>query len=145
VSGARTFTVPGGGDPFAIPLPFDPREAWGKAHAPVVVQVGAITYRSTVTTMGGGAWIPFRKDRRAASGLVEGEPFAVTLTLDTAPRTVDAPEDLRTALEAAGAWAAWEKLSFTHQREHVEAVEGAKKLETRERRIARCVTALSKE
>ena len=32
-------------------------------------------------------------------------------------------------------------LSYTHQREHVEAIEGAKKRETRARRIAQAVKA----
>lgn len=139
---ARTFTVVGDGDPFAIPLPFDPRAAWGKAHAPVTVRVGDLVYRSTVTTIGGAPWVPFRADRRAAAGVADGQPFEVTLTLDTASRAVDPPADLREALEAAGVWDRWQKLSFTYQREHVEAVEGAKKPETRARRIAKCVTVL---
>ena len=142
MSEARTFTVPGDGDPFAIPLPFDPREAFGKAHAPVTVDVNGLRYRSTVSTMGGAPWIPFRTDRRAAAGVTPGEPFAVTVTHDTEPRTVDTPADLRAALETASAWAVWKTLSFTHQREHVEAVEGARRPETRARRIAKCIAAL---
>ena len=44
------------------------------------------------------------------------------------------------ALKAVpGAWDRWCELSFTHQREHAEAVEGAKKPETRARRIANAV------
>lgn len=101
---SRTFTIPGDGDPFAIPLPFDPRAVWGKAHAPVTVQVGDLVYRSTVTTMGGAPWVPFRAARRAAAEVAEGQPYEVTLTLDTAPRTVDPPADLHEALEAAGVW-----------------------------------------
>ncbi|HEY3004739.1 MAG TPA: YdeI/OmpD-associated family protein, partial [Kribbellaceae bacterium] len=33
------------------------------------------------------------------------------------------------------AWERWQELSYTHQREHVEAIEEAKKPETRARRI----------
>lgn len=135
--------MPGDGDPFAIPLPFDPRALWGKAHAPVTVRVAGLVYRSTVTTIGGTPWVPFRADRRAAAGVSEGQPFAVTLTLDTAPRTVHPPADLREALEAAGAWERWHKLSFTYQREHVEAVEGAKKPKTRAWRIEKCVAMVA--
>ena len=142
---SRTFThVPAPGDEaFAIRLPFDPKETFGRTRAPVVVSVGNHSYRSTVTTMGGGAWIPFRRSHRDAAGVSEGVPVAVTVTLDTEPRTVDPPADLRSSLEAAGAWAAWEKLSFTHQREHVEAVKGAKRPETRARRIEKCVAMVA--
>ena len=38
---------------------------------------------------------------------------------------------------------AWEKLSYTHQKEHAQAVTGAKKSETRERRIAKAMVMLT--
>jgi uncharacterized protein YdeI (YjbR/CyaY-like superfamily) len=61
----------------------------------------------------------------------------VTVELDTAPRTVRVPRDLREALRRdSEADAAFGKLSFTHRREYVEWVEEAKRPETRERRIA---------
>ena len=138
------FTVAAGGDPFLIPLPFDPKTAWGRTRAPVLVEVNGHTYRSTVTTMGGTFSIPFRRSHREAARIVEGDPVEVTVALDTAPRTVDTPDDLRAALEAAGAWAAWQRLRYTRRREDVEAVEGASKPETRARRIATCVAAVSR-
>jgi uncharacterized protein YdeI (YjbR/CyaY-like superfamily) len=52
---------------------------------------------------------------------------------------VKPPADLVRALKAASAWERWQDLSFTHQREHVEAIEDAKKPETRVRRIERAV------
>jgi hypothetical protein len=140
---SRTFTVaspaPGAGEVGHITLPFDAKAVWGKARAPVVVEVNGHRFRSTVAVMGGEQFVPFRRSAREAAGVADGDGFTVTLTPDDAPRTVDAPADLRTALEAAGAWARWEKLSYTHQREHAEAIEGAKKPETRAKRIAACV------
>jgi uncharacterized protein YdeI (YjbR/CyaY-like superfamily) len=57
-------------------------------------------------------------------------------SVDTEPRTVAVPTDLAAVLDAEPALrAAWDALSFTHQREHVEAVESARKPETRARRI----------
>lgn len=54
------------------------------------------------------------------------------------------PRDARAALTARpGALAAFEALSYTHRREHVEAITEAKKPETRERRIAKMVDAVS--
>ena len=126
-----------------VVLPFDPRTVFGRARPPVVVTIGDYTYRSTVCTMRGVTFVPLRRSHREGAGVVEGTPVDVTLTLDTEPRSIAAPDDLRAALEEAGAWDRWQKLAYTHQREHVEAVEGAKKPETRARRIAKCVATLS--
>jgi uncharacterized protein YdeI (YjbR/CyaY-like superfamily) len=60
----------------------------------------------------------------------------VTMELDTERRSVDVPDDLRADSAARDAFA---KLSFTHAREYVEWVEGAKRPETRARRIAATV------
>lgn len=122
-----------------IVLPFDPRAVFGRARPPVVVTIGDYSYRSTVAIMNGVTFVPLRRSHSEAAGVEESRPVEVTLTLDTAPRTIDPPDDLRAALEAAGATERWQKLAFTHQREHVEAVEQAKKPETRARRIAKCV------
>ena len=138
---ARTFVVTPD-DAFMIDLPFDPRDVFGRARAPVTVAIAGHVYRSTVTIMNGRTFVPLRKSNREAAGVVAGKPFEVTLTLDTAPRTIDAPDDLRASLAAAGAWAAWERLSYTHRREHVEAIEDAKKAETRARRIEKCLAVL---
>ena len=66
-----------------------------------------------------------------------------TLDLDTEKREVTPPADFVKALKAAPtAWERWRALSYTHQREHVEAIEDAKKAETRARRIAAAVAML---
>ena len=68
----------------------------------------------------------------------------MTVEVDTAPRTVEVPDDLAAALDASpGAAAAWAALSFSRQRQHAEAVLAAKKPETRERRVATTVAALT--
>jgi hypothetical protein len=139
---SRTFTIVPDAS-FEIALPFDQKTVFGRTRAPVLVTINGHSWRSTVTTIGGTPWLPLRQSNREAAGVREGVAMEVTVTLDTAPRSVDPPEDLRAAIEAAGAWPAWKKLSFTHQREHVEAIEGAKKPETRARRIAKCVAMLS--
>ena len=137
---SRTFTVtPVAGQLLEIRLPFDPRAVFGRARPPVVVTLNGYSYRSTVAIMSGVTFVPLRRSHREAAGVVEGQPVEVTLTLDTEPRTVKAPADLRAALAAADAWERWNGLAFTHQREHVEAIGGAKKPDTRARRVAACV------
>jgi uncharacterized protein YdhG (YjbR/CyaY superfamily) len=57
---------------------------------------------------------------------------------DTKAREVAVPADLERALRSmARAWKRWQSLGYTHRREHAEAVTGAKKPETRVRRIER--------
>ena len=122
-----------------IEVPFDPKPVFGKVRAPVVVKIGTHTFRSTIVAMGGGWWVPLRRSSREAAGVKAGQRVKVTMTLDEAERTVEVPPDLRKALKAAGAWEKWNAMSYTHQREHAEAIQEAKKPETRERRIAKCV------
>jgi hypothetical protein len=110
---------------------------------PVVVNVNGYEYRSTVAPMGGKYLLPFSADRRKESGIAGGDAIEVEVTLDTAPRTVEVPDDLQSALDASpAAAAAWEKLSYTYRKEHARSVVDAKKAETRARRIAAVVAKL---
>lgn len=128
----------------AIALPFDPKAVFGKVRAPVKVTVNKYTWRSTIAAMGGPACIPFRRSNREVAGVSDGDVVTVRVELDTEARTVTTPPDLLRALKAADVVDRWKALSYTHQREHVEAIEEAKKPETRARRIAAAVTMVSR-
>jgi hypothetical protein len=124
-------------------LPFDPKEKFGKVRAPVKVTLNGFTFRTTVAAMGGPPCIGLRASNREAAKVDGGDRVAVRVTFDAEERVVTPPGDLVKAMKAAPpAWERWKELSFTHQREHAEAVEGAKKPETRARRIANAVTTL---
>lgn len=128
----------------AIPVPFDPKPVFGKIRAPVKVTLNGYTFRSTIASMGRKFIIPLRRSNREAAGLDGGETLEVEIELDTEKRTVEVPGDLKKALKAKPpAWARWGELSFTHQREYAEAVVGAKKPETRARRIDNTVRAVA--
>ena len=119
-----------------IPVPFDPRPVFGKVRAPVKVSLNGYMYRSTIASMGNGPCVPLRKSNREAADLEGGETLRVTLELDSAKREIKPPPDLVKALKGAPpAWDRFREQSYSHQREHVEAIEGAKKPETRARRI----------
>lgn len=125
---------------FSITLPFDPKEAFGKARVPVIVTIGGFSYRSTIAHMGGPPFVPFRTSHREAAGVVAGRDYEVELTLDEEERTVAMPEDLATAVRALpNGQATWDAMSFTHRREFVEAVADAKRPETRAKRIEKAV------
>jgi hypothetical protein len=134
---SQTFsiTLGEGVEGFPIALPFDPRAVFGKARAPIKVTLNGYTYRSTVFDMGKGTFVPLRQSNRNAAGLKAGDTVDVTLELDTEKRQVALPGDLLAALEAAGCLDGWNAASFTHQREHVEGLEAAKKPETRAKRL----------
>lgn len=136
---SKTFktTIVRDGSMCFIPLSFDPKAVFGKVRAPVTVTLNGFRYRSTIAAMGGPPCIPLRRSNREAAGLTGHETLDVRLDLDTEARVVKPPADFGRALKAApGAWDRWRELSFSHQREYVEAIEGAKKHETRARRIA---------
>lgn len=122
-----------------IPVPFDPKEVFGKVRAPVRVTLNGYTFASTMFSMGGMVGIPLRRSHREAANVEGGQTLAVTLALDTSKRTVKPPADLVKALKAHAALPRWAELSYTHQREHVEAIEGARQPATRARRIAAAV------
>jgi hypothetical protein len=126
-------------------VPFDPRDVFGQVRAPVKVTLNGYTYRSTIAAMGGVVCVPLRREHREGAGLEGGEKLRVTLALDEDERVVVPPRDLVKALKAARpAWERWGELSFTHQREWAEAIEGARKPETRVRRIASAVAEIRK-
>src|SRR5438067_2947172 len=143
---SKTFktTIVRDGSMCFIPVPFDPRPVFGRVRAPVKVTLNGYTYRSTIAAMGGTTCIPLRRSNREAAGLDGGETLEVTLTLDADERRVTPPRDFVKALKAAPpAWERWQELSYSHQREHVEAIEGAKMAETRARRVRKAVEAIA--
>jgi hypothetical protein len=111
----------------------------GGKRPPVLVTIGGYSYRSTIAVMAGRFMLGVSAEHRARSGVAAGDTVEVTLALDAEVRTVDVPPDLAAALEAAGARDAFDRLAFSHRKEHVRAVEEAKKPETRKRRIDKAV------
>ncbi|MEV6899150.1 YdeI/OmpD-associated family protein [Amycolatopsis sp. NPDC051372] len=128
---------------FAVPA--EVVTALGSGKRPkVLVTLGAHTYRSTIVVYGGTFMLPLSAVNREAAGVAAGDEVEVTVELDTAERTVEVPDDLAAALGAhPGARAAFDRLSYTAQRERAEAVASAKRPETRERRLAKIVAELA--
>lgn len=71
------------------------------------------------------------------------DQVAVAVERDTAPRTIDVPDDLADALGRPGVRAAFDRLSCTNRCEHVTAVINAKNPETRTLRIVKIVDSLA--
>ncbi|MFO0596276.1 MAG: YdeI/OmpD-associated family protein [Myxococcaceae bacterium] len=142
----KSFTTKPGKTPSGqialLELPFDPKAVFGKARAPVVCTLnGQTSWRTTIAVYGGVSFIGVRREIREAAGLEAGKPVRVTVELDEEPRVVEAPPELKKALKGTKA-AAWKKLSFTHQREWVQALADAKKPETKARRLEQLLAKL---
>jgi len=113
-----------------------------KKRVPVNVTLNGVRYRSTIAVYGGKFYVPARKEIREAAKLAAGKRAHVTLEADTGIRTVMVPSDLARALSSAKKRPAFDALSFTRRKEHVEAVTSAKRPETRVARIAKVVASL---
>jgi hypothetical protein len=126
-----------------IEVPANVIEALGGGKRPLVkVKVNDYSYRSAVAVMEGKYMISMSAAHREAGKFHGGDPVAVTLELDLEPRTVELPEDLKSALIAANALAGFEKSAPSMKKEYVRWVEDAKTPETRERRIAKTAEKL---
>ena len=127
-----------------VTVPDDVVERLGAGkRPPVKVTINGYTYRNTIAVMGGRYMLGVAAEHRDASGVAAGDTVNIRLELDEEPRTVDIPSDLSKARKAAGALDAFKSLSYTHRKEHVRAIEEAKKPETRSRRIAAAVQAVT--
>jgi hypothetical protein len=102
-------------------------------------------FRSSAFRMGGDChFMVVNRRMREAAGVSGGETVPVVMERDTEPRAIDPPADFARALEGdREARAVWDKLSYTHRREHVGHIEEARKPETRQRRIEKSVALLA--
>lgn len=125
-------------------VPAEVVAALGAGRNPkVTVSLNGYTYRGTVQVSNGQFMLALSAENREAAGVKAGDQVRVTVELDTEPRTVAVPEDLRVALsEKAGAIEAFDALSYSRRKEFVRQVEEAKAQETRSRRIFGIVAQL---
>ena len=93
--------------------------------------------RSTIVPRGGGIYRLFIHSRTyKALGVDAGDFVQIRLARDSRPRDIPVPKDLSEALRAnTDAQAAFESLPPRARREFLQWVAGAKKAETRDRRI----------
>jgi hypothetical protein len=140
----RTTVELGGKTATGLEVPAEVVDALGAGRKPpVTVTIGGHSYRSTVAVMGGRYLLPLSAENRTAAGVSAGDDVDVDVELDTEPREVAVPDDLAAALEADdAAREAFERLSYSHRRRHVMAIEDAKTPETRQRRVTKALEML---
>jgi Domain of unknown function (DUF1905)/Bacteriocin-protection, YdeI or OmpD-Associated len=137
--------IEGGGAGWAyVRIPFDVETAFGKKRVPVRATIDGEEYRGSLMRMGGPEHtLVILKEIQVKIGKEVGDEVEVVLEEDFEPRIIEVPDDLRAALDQdPGAKANFEKLSHSHKKQIVNAMLEAKKMETRNKRIASIVIEL---
>jgi hypothetical protein len=115
----------------------------GGRRPAVTVSVNGHSWKTRVAIMRGRYLVGLSNANRKAAGVTTGDEVDVEVVLDVEPRVVVEPPDLAEALRADPiARAAYDRLADSHKREHVRAIESAKKPETRARRIEKAIALL---
>jgi hypothetical protein len=143
----HTFTAiiqnAGGGGAF-VEVPFDVEAAFGSKKPKIKAVIEGIPYRGTLVRMGTECHLLLiLKSVREQAGKSFGDEVKVLVELDTEPRVVEIPPELKKAFaKEKEAKAIFAKLPYTHQKEYVTWVAEAKRDETRQARIAKTIEML---
>lgn len=116
----------------------------GKGRIKIKCTIDGRPYRGSINPYGGVHFLGVLKSIRETIGKKPGDTIHIAMEADTEPRTVELPEDLRSALDKDdNLKAGFDKLSYSHKKEYVDWVNDAKKAETRERRITKMLEMLA--
>ena len=137
-------TLESSGTAVGMEVPTEVVEGLGQGkRPPVKVTINGSTFRTTIGAMGGRSMIAINATNRAATKVSGGETVEVTLELDTESRELPVPADLAKALKAnASAKKRFDGLTASKKKAIIVSIEGAKTLETRQRRIAKSIGLL---
>lgn len=139
----RAVVIPSG-NATAVEVPDAVMQSLGpEARPPVAITINGYSWRSRVALKDGKRLVGISAAHREAACIAEGETIDLDITLDTAPREVEEPVDLKSALDAnPSARAAFDRLPFGLKAKHVRDIEAATKPEVRARRILKLAETL---
>ena len=140
----RAFIEDPGGGGANVTVPFDVEQIFGKKRVKIKATIDGVPYRGLLVRMGGPhQMLRVLKHIREQIGKSFGDEVLVELEEDLDPRMVEAPPDLKQALDAnPQAQAFFSRLSYTHQKEYIQWVAEAKREETRHDCIHRTIQML---
>jgi hypothetical protein len=130
----------------ALKPPFDVVEVFHtKARVPVKGTINGFPFRSSLMNMGAGHMMAVNAQLRAGGNCKGGDTVDVVMELDEEERKVVLPASLKKIIASdPRTKESWAKLSFTHQKEWMRAIDDAKRPETKEKRITAMMDALRK-
>jgi Bacteriocin-protection, YdeI or OmpD-Associated/Domain of unknown function (DUF1905) len=127
-----------------LDVPAEVVESLGQGKRPrVTITINGHSWKSRVAIMRGRYLLGLSNANRHAAGVVTGDEVEVEVEFDPDPRVVVEPTDFARALDADPiARTGYDGLPDGRKREHVRAIESAKKPETRRRRIEKALATL---
>jgi len=128
-------------------FPYDVEELFGtKGRVPITSTIHGEPYRGSLVKYGHPQHMfPVLKGIREKLGKNIGDSIEVILQLDTQEREIDIPADLKKALKSKKLDKAFANMSYTHRKEYVQWIDGAKKAETRENRIVKALEMIKEK
>jgi hypothetical protein len=116
---------------------------WGAGQKALRGTISGQAFRGTASRGEGVLRMPVPRELRKATGAGAGDTVAVVLELDTEPRPVDLPHELRAVFnDAPDVAALYEALPPSHRRAWAAYVAEAKRPETRLRRARTAPTGI---
>jgi hypothetical protein len=111
-----------------MPVPFSVEQVFGsKGRVAVRGTINGFAYRSSILPRGDGThYMAVNQTMRAAAGAGVGDRVKVVMEPDTAARTLTVPAYLKKALKAAGYDKRFVAMSYSHRKELVDWIAGAK-------------------
>ena len=118
-------------------VPFSVSKLYGtQGRLEVKATINGHAFRGTLLPSRNGHYLVYNQAIRSVCKKKLGDSLHVTMEPDTAPRTVEVPEDVRRALAADKAvLAAYEGQPDYIKREQITKITSAKRPETRQKRI----------
>ena len=128
-------------------VPFDVEAAFGSKRPKVKALIEGVPYRGTLVRMGSENHILIiLKSIREQVGKTFGDEIKVSVEADVEERVLTVPAELKRVFKSdKEAKSAFEKLSYSHQKEYVKWIEEAKKAETRARRVEQAIQLLKEK
>lgn len=138
---AKLEPVDGGGSIISIDKALLFELGGGKRRIPVHVKLDGYSYRSTIVTMGNDLFfIPVRKEIRDQIAKNVNDTVAVELCVDSEKREVVIPEEIMESfLLLPPTLDYFKDLSYTYQKELVQYVMQAKRMETKNKRMQKVI------
>lgn len=133
-----------GKDATYVEIPFDVEEVFGAKRVKVLAYFDEVQYRGSIVRMGLPCYmLGITKDIRKKIGKESGDIVTVRVEKDEEVREIDMPEDFKKALKKDNeAVKFYEGLSYSAKRKYYQWITGAKKEETRQKRISEAVLKL---
>ena len=134
-----------GGGAYVL-FPYDTAKEFGsKGRIPVKATFDGVSYTGSLTKYSNPQHVlGVLKAIRKQTGKEPGDTIEVVVWRDEEARTVEVPAQFETGMKKKGLLPFFEKLSYTHRKEYCGWITGAKKEETRLKRLGKAIEMLEK-